>query len=232
MSKSNTYENDVLLLELNNTNIANVGDATGVRGSSTAGSLYLSLHTADPGEAGNQGTSECAYTGYARVAVARSSGGFTVSGSSATLAANADFPVSDSSANEVATHFGLGTSSSGAGKLMRSGIIGGPYKPFVAADAATDLITEPGHGLVAGDRVVFEAIEGVALPTGITQGTRYFVIATGLTTDAYKVSATSGGSSIDITAVGGGLAAKSVAINIVGANVTPRLGTGTTITEG
>lgn len=230
MSKSNQYENDFLLLELNNTNIANVGDATGLRGSTTAGSLYLSLHTADPGEGGSQNTSECAYAGYARVAVARAAGGFTVSASSATLTANADFPASDATANETATHFGLGTVSSGAGKLMRSGIIGGAYKPFTADTA--DLVTCPAHGFVANDRIVFEAIEGVALPTGITQGTRYFVIATGLTTDAFKFSTTSGGSAVDVTASGGGLVAKSSAISIVGAGVTPRLGTGTTITEG
>lgn len=230
MSKSNTYENSMLLLELNNTNIANVGDATGLRGSTTAGSLYLSLHTADPGEAGAQNTSECAYVGYARVAAARSAGGFTVSGSSATLTANADFPASDATANELATHFGLGTASSGAGVLLRSGIIGGAYKPFTADTA--DLVTCPAHGFVAGDRIVFEAIEGVALPTGITQGTRYFVIATGLVTDAFKFSTTSGGAAVDVTASGGGLVAKSSAISIVGAGVTPRLGTGTTIMEG
>ena len=54
MSKGNTFENDLLLLIFNNTNIANLGDATGIRGSSAAGSLYLALHTTDPGEAGDQ----------------------------------------------------------------------------------------------------------------------------------------------------------------------------------
>lgn len=45
-----------------NTNWANVGDATGLRGSSTAGSLYLSLHTASPAESGTQATNEISYT--------------------------------------------------------------------------------------------------------------------------------------------------------------------------
>ena len=62
MSKGNTFENDLLLLVFNNTNAANIGDATGLRGSSTAGSLYVSLHTADPGEAGDQTTDEITYT--------------------------------------------------------------------------------------------------------------------------------------------------------------------------
>jgi hypothetical protein len=126
MSKSNSYENSMLLLELNNTNIANVGDATGLRGSTTPGSLYLSLHTADPGEAGAQNTSECAYTNYARQPVARSSAGFTVATSNATLTSAVNFPQSTTGANEVATHWGLGVALSGATTLLRSGIIGGP----------------------------------------------------------------------------------------------------------
>ena len=50
--KSDTFENALLLLMFNNSNIANVGDATGIRSSTAAGSLYFSLHTADPGDAG------------------------------------------------------------------------------------------------------------------------------------------------------------------------------------
>ena len=76
MSKTNAWENGLLLLVFNNTNFANVGDATGLRGSSAAGNLHLSLHTSDPGEAGSQTTNEIAYTSYARVAVARSGAGF------------------------------------------------------------------------------------------------------------------------------------------------------------
>lgn len=121
MSKSNTFENDLLLLLFNNTNIANIGDATGVRGSSAAGSLYLSLHTSDPGEAGDQTTNEIAYTGYARQAVARSSSGFTVSGNAVTLAANVDFPEMTGGAGGTVTHFAVGSASSGAGKILYSG---------------------------------------------------------------------------------------------------------------
>lgn len=54
--------NAFLLLFFNNTNWAVVGDATGLRGSTTAGSLYLSLHTSSPAEAGNQSTNEISYT--------------------------------------------------------------------------------------------------------------------------------------------------------------------------
>lgn len=122
MSKSNSWENGLLLLVFNNTNFANVGDATGLRGSTTAGSLYFSLHTADPGEAGDQTTNEVAYTSYARVAVARSGAGFTVTANAVATAANTDFPAGTGGSG-TATHWGLGTASSGAGVLLYKGAI-------------------------------------------------------------------------------------------------------------
>lgn len=122
MSKSNTFENALLLLIFNNTNIATIGDATGLRGSSTAGNLYLALHTGDPGETGDQSTNECAYTSYARVAVARSNVGFTVSGNAVTLAANQDFPAA-TGGSETATHFSIGTSPSGGGTILYKGAL-------------------------------------------------------------------------------------------------------------
>lgn len=121
MSKSDSWENALLLLLFNNTNAANIGDATGLRGSTTAGSFYLSLHTADPGEAGSQTTSEIAYTGYARQPLARSSAAFTVSGNTVTLVANLDFPKMTGGAGGTVTHIGIGTASSGAGVLLYSG---------------------------------------------------------------------------------------------------------------
>lgn len=122
MSKSNTFENDFLLLLFNNTNCSLVGDATGLRGSTTAGSLYVGLHTADPGEAGDQTTSEITYTSYARVAVARTSGGFTVSTNTAALAGNVVFPAGTGGSG-TATNWSLGTAPSGAGKLLYKGAI-------------------------------------------------------------------------------------------------------------
>lgn len=122
MSMSNSMENKTLLLFFNNTAFANVGDAAGLLASAAAGSLYLSLHTADPGEAGDQTTSEATYTGYARVAVARSSGGFTISTNSVVPAAAVTFPAGTGGSGTV-THFGIGTASSGAGVLLFSGTV-------------------------------------------------------------------------------------------------------------
>lgn len=122
MSASNTFENEILLLIFNNTNIALIGDATGLRGSSTAGSLYVALHTADPGEAGTQDTNEATYTNYARVAIARTSGGFTVSGDTVTNAAVVTFPQSGGVTNTI-THFSFGVASSGTTKIILSGAL-------------------------------------------------------------------------------------------------------------
>jgi hypothetical protein len=123
MSKGDTFENDLLKLIFQNANAANIGDATGLRGSSSAGSLYIALHTADPGEAGDQTTSECNYTGYARQAVARSAGGFTVTGNSVSPASDVTFPNPTNTTNlpQTATHFSIGTAASGTGKILYSG---------------------------------------------------------------------------------------------------------------
>lgn len=119
MSKSNTCENSLLLLLFNATTFADLAqdDST-----SPATDLYVSLHTSDPGEAGSQTTNEIGYTSYARVAVARSGSGWTVTGNSVSPAANIEFPAGTGGSG-TATHFGVGTLSSGAGVLLYSGTV-------------------------------------------------------------------------------------------------------------
>lgn len=119
MSKGDTYENDLLKLIFNATAIANVADNAA---SSPITSIFVSLHTADPGETGNQTTSEISYTGYARVAVARTTGGWTVTANSVSPVANIDFGACTAGSG-TATHFGVGTLTSGTGKLLYSGAI-------------------------------------------------------------------------------------------------------------
>lgn len=123
MSKTNAHENALLLLLFNNLDFAGVGDAGGLRGSVTAGSFYVSLHTSDPGEAGTQATNETAYTGYARVPAARSGAGWVVTGNSLSPAANVDFGECTASPGAALTHFGVGTASSGAGVLLYKGTL-------------------------------------------------------------------------------------------------------------
>jgi hypothetical protein len=119
MSKGNTFENDWLKLIFNATAIANIADNAA---SSPLTNLQVSLHTADPGETGDQTTSEATYTSYARVAVARTSGGWTVTANSVSPAANIDFPAATGGTNTI-THFGVGTAASSTGKLLYKGTV-------------------------------------------------------------------------------------------------------------
>lgn len=119
MSKSNAFENSLLKLIFNATAIANLADNAAT---SPLTNLYVSLHTADPGEAGDQSTSEATYTGYARVAVLRTTGGWTVTNNSVSPVANIDFPNCTGGTNTI-TYFGVGTASSGAGVLYYSGTV-------------------------------------------------------------------------------------------------------------
>ena len=119
MPKGTTFDNDFLALVFNATpNIANLMDNAA---SSPLTSLYVSLHTADP-SAGNQLTSEIAYTSYARVAVARTSGGFTVSTNTVVPASTISFPAGTGGSG-TASYFAIGTASSGAGKVLYSGTV-------------------------------------------------------------------------------------------------------------
>lgn len=125
MSKSDTFENDLLRLIFNGTPIANLADNAA---SAPLGSFYLALHTADPGEAGTQTTSECNYTGYARLTVARTAGGFTVTGNAASLVANADFAQPGNATNlpQTALFCTIGTALSGAGKVLYRATLSNP----------------------------------------------------------------------------------------------------------
>lgn len=120
MSKGNTYENDLLALLLNATAIANVADNTAT---APLTNLAVALHTADPGEAGTQATSETAYTGYARVSVARTAGGWTVAAGSASPVANIDFGECTAVPGAAITHFSVGPTGGGATKIFYSGTV-------------------------------------------------------------------------------------------------------------
>jgi hypothetical protein len=132
MSATNAFETSINTLIFNNTDAANIGDAAGLQNSATAGSFYVSLHTADPGETGTQTTSETAYTGYARIAVARSGAGWTCSGATASNAAAILFGTCTASPGAAVTHFGLGSDVSGAGNLFFSGALGSSYTVAVS----------------------------------------------------------------------------------------------------
>lgn len=119
MSKGDTFENDLLKLIFNATAIANLADNAA---SAPLTNLFVALHTADPGEAGTQATSEIAYTSYARVTIARTSGGWTVTINSVSPVANIDFPAGTGGSG-TATHFSVGAAVSGASKIFYSGTV-------------------------------------------------------------------------------------------------------------
>lgn len=119
MSKSNTFESDVLKLIFNATAIANIADNAA---SSPLTNLSVALHTADPGEAGTQTTSEAAYTSYARVSVARTTGGWTETSGSVSPVATIAFPAGTGGSGTV-THFSVGPTGGGATKIFYSGTV-------------------------------------------------------------------------------------------------------------
>lgn len=120
MSKSNTFENDLLKLIFNGTAIAGLADnAT----ASPLTTLYLALHTADPGEDGLQNTNEVSYTGYARVAVARTTAGWTVTDNSVSPVAVIEFGEMTAGTPSTATYVTIGTASTGGGKVLYRGTL-------------------------------------------------------------------------------------------------------------
>jgi hypothetical protein len=123
MSKSDAFESDLLKLVFQNVGAGLIGDTTGLVPSTGAGSLYISLHSSDPGEAGTQATNEISYTGYARVAVARTSGAWTVSATAPTQVTNAALITFglDTVGSVTVAYFGVGCLGSAAGKLLYSG---------------------------------------------------------------------------------------------------------------
>lgn len=112
---STTFANDLLKLIFNAVAISGLADNAS---SSPLTNLYLSLHTADPGAGGNQTTNEVSYTGYSRLAVARTSGGFTITGAVMNPTATLEFGEMTAGGAATATHLCVGTASSGSGKVL------------------------------------------------------------------------------------------------------------------
>jgi hypothetical protein len=139
---TNAAEANLMNLLFLNVDWANIGDAAGLQNSAAAGSFYISLHSADPGEAGNQSTNEIAYTGYARVAVARTAGGFTLTTATISNTALVQF-AQCTGGTATASHFGIGTDLSGNGNLIFKGAltsslsISNGIQPQFAAGAMT-----------------------------------------------------------------------------------------------
>jgi hypothetical protein len=164
----------------------------------SAGYGFASLHSAYS----TTGTNEL--TGGSPAYARKSVTGAAASGRSKVFTPSAAFDVPAGStvawvgrwsASTSGTFWGMGPAGGGARRQ---------FNVSDAADVTANTIDSPAHGLSAGNQVVFWAASGASLPAPLAEGTIYFVIAAGLTTDVFSVSATSGGSAIDITGNGDG----------------------------
>ncbi len=155
MSATNLFEDKLLSLYLTNADAANIGDSTGLRGSSTAGVLYVSLHTSSPADAGDQTTNETSYTNYVRVSVARSTAGWTVTSGVGDNDSTITFAACGVTGATL-SHFGLGSASSAAGTLdiwgalTASLIVSAGITPSFAAGALDVTCDMLGWVLVGG----------------------------------------------------------------------------------
>jgi hypothetical protein len=129
MGKNNYLSTGFLNLIFNGTTLASLFENAS---SSPITQLWISLHTADPGASGNQTTSEIAYTGYARVAVNRNTGGWPAATAAIiSPAATISFPTGTGGTG-TAAFMGIGTAASGAGNLLYSG----PITPNISCGAS------------------------------------------------------------------------------------------------
>lgn len=122
MSISDTTEAAILKLIYNATAWANYADNAAT---SPQTNVDVALHTADPGDAGTMSTSEVTYTSYARVSVARTTGGWTVSGTSPTTVnpvAAINFPAGTGGSG-TASFFSTGKTGGGATAILLSGTV-------------------------------------------------------------------------------------------------------------
>ena len=107
MSFTNTAENVVL----RNLFIKTTATGSVIAAATGTASWYAALYSASPTDTAT-GT-EMSYGPYARVAVARTATGWTVTGNSVSPAANIDFPACTGGTTGVATHFALLTAATG-----------------------------------------------------------------------------------------------------------------------
>ena len=139
--KSTAFADAFLKLIFNGTAIANIADNAA---SSPLTHLYCSLHTVDPGLTNDQTSGEATYTGYARAAVARNSGGWTVSSNTVTPTVDILFPVGTGGFDDL-LFYAIGTASTGTGSILFSGAFstdlytGSATQPVIPA---TTIITE------------------------------------------------------------------------------------------
>lgn len=125
MSISDATESAILKLVFNATPWANYADNAAASPQTQIG---LALHTADPTDAGNAGSSEATYTGYTRVNVPRTSGGWSISGTATncTPVSAINFPPGTGGSGTVtyfSTSFSNASPPTGSQNILWSGTV-------------------------------------------------------------------------------------------------------------
>lgn len=225
MSFTNGVETNILKLLFTAVAWTSIADNTAT---TPATAFFASLHNADPGDVGSQTTNETAYTNYARVSVARTTGGFTVSGTDPTIVQNAaiiTFPTCGVTGDTI-THMGFGLLASGAGTLLMSAPVGLVQAvEFTATAAAPGVFTCPGYTPVVNDRVSLYHNPAAVLPTGVTEGTVYF-IGTAPGGQTFTLSTTTAnGAPVTTSTTGSGFVYKQ-SLLVVGNGVAPTFAAG------
>lgn len=141
--------------------------------------------------------------------------------------ADVTFPQNTGS-NQDVIGWGIYTAST-AGTLRDIALLDADPPVIGTADTA-DLITSYAHGLATDQRVFVIAAPGAVIPTGLSENTAYFVLAAGLTADAFKLSTTSGGAAVDITAGGAAMFMPYKAVTIA-AGATPEYAIGSLVLQ-
>lgn len=154
---------------------------------------YLSLHDGNPGSVGANEISG-GTPPYARQAIGWNS---AVSGER-TMSTQPEFDVP---AGTTVRYAGMWSAASG-GTFWGYSPVGSASRRAFAGDASTDTLTSPAHGYADDDQVVVWAGIGAGLPTGIVEGTVYWVISSA--TDTLQLALSQGGVAIDLTAAGDG----------------------------
>jgi len=122
-STSGVYTWSFLAVSAGTLSITPTTDFNGVVFISISNSYYyIALHSADPTSSGTQTSSEVSYTSYARVAVIRTSAGFTATSNVLSNTALVSFPICTGS-TATATYFSIGTLNTGPGEVLYSGLL-------------------------------------------------------------------------------------------------------------
>jgi len=173
---------------------------------------------------------EAAYTGYGtRPAIAWGAPGATspAGGRQVANSGTVTFPA-NTGANEDEIAWGI-YSAATAGVLQMIGFLD-TDPPILGVGNVDDTIDAYAHGLETDQRILVLAAPGAVIPTGLAENTAYFVLASGLTADVFKLSTSSGGAAANITVGGAAFFMPYKAVTVAG-GATPSVAIGAVVVQ-